>query len=327
MKRFKHIDATSIEEAVSLLQGSKGPAYVIAGGSDLLGCLKDNLWMEYPEAVINLKTIPNLNTISVDEEGLQIGALVTLTTIADSDTVKDSWPGLAEAARRTASPLLRNIGTIAGNICQENRCWYYRYPDKIGGRIDCVRKGGKRCLAVPGDHRYHSIFGAVNKCIAVNPSDTAPALIALNATIRTTKRDIPVDEFFSAELGAQSTVLDRDEIVTGIIVPNPEQGSTSAFRKIAHRKSIDFAMVNCAVSLTIFDGNVASARICLNGVHNNPRRCEEAEAALAGRPLSEQAARQAGELSLAEAKPLLQNGFKVQLAKAIIMDTLMDCVS
>ncbi|MBI9080228.1 MAG: xanthine dehydrogenase family protein subunit M [Pseudodesulfovibrio sp.] len=326
MKSFKHIDAASVEEAVSLLQESEGPAYVIAGGSDLLGCLKDNLWMEYPKAIVNLKTIPGLDTISVDEDGLHIGALVTLTKIAESETVKEFWPGLAEAARRTASPLLRNIGTIAGNICQENRCWYYRYPDKIGGRIDCVRKGGKRCLAVPGDHRYHSIFGAVNKCIAVNPSDTAPALIALDATIKTTKRTIPIDEFFSAGMGAQSTTLDRDEIVTEILVPRPAQEWTNAFRKIAFRKSIDFALVNCAAALTFADGKVTSARICLNGVHNNPRRCVESEAALIGKPLNEATAQEAGELAVAEAKPLLQNGFKVPMAKTIVIDTLMDCV-
>jgi len=326
MKRFNHYDAASVEEAVSLLQESEGPAYVIAGGSDLMGCLKDNLWMEAPERVINLKTIPGLKDIRVENDGLHIGAMVTLTEIAESDTVKELWPGLAEAARRTASPLLRNMGTVAGNICQENRCWYYRYPDKIGGRIDCVRKGGKRCLAVPGDHRFHSIFGAVKKCIAVNPSDTAPAFVALNATIKTTKRDIPVDEFFTAEMGAQSTILDHDEIVTEIIVPAPEAGPTNAFRKIAYRKSIDFALVNCAASVAITDGKVSSARICLNGVHNNPHRCEEAEALLLGKELTDQLAQEAGELAIATAKPLLQNGFKVQMAKTIVSDTLIDCV-
>lgn len=327
MNRFKHINASTLENAVSHLQESQGPAYVIAGGSDLLGCLKDNLWMEPVETVINLKTIPGLKEIRVDDTGLRLGALVTLTEVADSDIVKEHWPALAEAARRTASPVLRNIGTIAGNICQENRCWYYRYPDKIGGRIDCVRKGGKRCLAMAGDHRYHSIFGQVNKCIAVNPSDTAPALIALNATVKTTKRDIPIDSFFSAEMGAQSTVLDRDEIVTEIVVPNPERGTSSAFKKTAFRKSVDFALVNCAAAVTVVADKVVSARICLNGVHNNPRRCKEVEALLVGKLLTEKLAEAAGELAVAEAKPLLQNGFKVPMTKTIVIDTLMACHS
>lgn len=322
MKRFNHYDAGSIKEAVKLLNESEGPAYVIAGGSDLMGCLKDNLWMEAPERVVNLKTIPGLKEITVKDGALHIGAMVTLTELAESDTVKEQWPGLAEAARRTASPLLRNMGTVAGNICQENRCWYYRYPDKIGGRIDCVRKGGKRCLAVPGDHRFHSIFGQIKKCIAVNPSDTAPAFVALNATIKTTKRDIPIDEFFSAEMGAQSTILDRDEIVIEIVVPATDP--TNAFRKIAYRKSIDFALVNCAASLTIEGGKVTAARICLNGVHNNPRRCETSEELLIGKELTEELAQEAGELAVAEAKPLFQNVYKVQMAKTIVADTLMD---
>ena len=325
MKRFNHFDASSVEEAVSLLQEYKDSSYVIAGGSDLMGCLKDHLWMEYPEAIVNLKTIPGLNEIKVEEDGLHLGALVTLTELSESAQVKETWPGLAEAARRTASPLLRNMGTLAGNICQENRCWYYRYPDKIGGRIDCVRKGGKRCLAVPGDHRFHSIFGAINKCIAVNPSDTAPAFAALNAVIKTTKREIPIDEFFSAENGAGSTVLERDEIVTEIFVPRPAAGSKSAFMKIAYRKSIDFAMVNCAAAITTTEGKISAARICLNGVHNNPRRCEASEEALIGKELTEDIAAQAGELAVAEAKPLLQNIYKVQMTKTIVSDTLMEC--
>ncbi|MDD3066539.1 MAG: FAD binding domain-containing protein [Candidatus Gracilibacteria bacterium] len=269
MKRFKHLQAASVEDAVAALK-EYGSAHVIAGGSDLMGCLKDNLWMESPEAIINLKTIPGLDEIRKEDDGLHLGALVTLTRIAESYTVRSGWPGLAEAARKTGSPLLRNMGTIAGNICQQNRCWYFRYPDKIGGRIDCVRKGGKRCLAVPGDHRYHSIFGAVNKCIAVNPSDTAPALVALNAQVETSRRTIPIDAFFSAERGAASTVLEHDEIVTAIFVPQQEEGARSAFRKVAMRKSIDFALVNCAVALVLDGGVVKSVRICLNGVHNNP---------------------------------------------------------
>lgn len=326
MKRFNHFDASSVEEAVSLLREYKDSSYVIAGGSDLMGCLKDNLWMEYPEAIVNLKTIPGLKEIKEEQDGLHLGALVTLTELSESATVKKTWPGLAEAARRTASPLLRNMGTLAGNICQENRCWYYRYPDKIGGRIDCVRKGGKRCLAVPGDHRFHSIFGAVNKCIAVNPSDTAPAYVALDAVIKTTKREIPIDEFFSAENGAGSTILERDEIVTEIFVPRPAKEAKSAFIKIAYRKSIDFAMVNCAAALTIEDGKISAARICLNGVHNNPRRCETAEAALIGKELTEEIAQKAGELAVATAKPLLQNIYKVQMTKTIVADTLMECI-
>ncbi len=326
MKRFDHMNATSIENAVSLLQEAQGPAYVIAGGSDLLGALKDNLWMQAPERIVNLKTIPDLSYIKNGNDGLHIGALTTLTEIAESTIVRESWPALAEAARRTASPILRNIGTIAGNICQENRCWYYRYPDKLGGRIDCVRKGGKTCLAVLGDHRYHSIFGAVNKCIAVNPSDTAPALIVLQAVVHTSKREIAIDDFFSASMGAGSTILDRDEIVTKIFVPHTK-GTKNIFNKIAFRKSIDFALVNCAISLDLNGKTVQSARICLNGVYNNPKRLFEVEEMLTGKELTVELAEEAGKQSMAQAKSLFQNGYKVQIASTLVADTLMDCLN
>jgi len=324
MKRFKHLEAASVEEAVAALK-EYGSAHVMAGGSDLMGCLKDNLWMESPEAVINLKTIPGLDEIRREDGGLRLGALTTLTRIAESATVREGWPCLAEAARKTGSPLLRNMGTIAGNICQQNRCWYFRYPDKLGGRIDCVRKGGKRCLAVPGDHRYHSIFGAVKKCIAVNPSDTAPALVALDALVVTDRRSIPIDAFFSAERGAVSTVLEHDEIVTSIFVPNQAAGTRGAFRKVALRKSIDFALVNCAAVVTLENGVVQAARVCLNGVHNNPYRCTASEEYLAGKALTQEAATEAGRLAVAAAKPLMLNAYKVPMAGTTVADTLMDC--
>ncbi len=321
MKRFTHIQAESLDHAVQCLQEYKDSSFVVAGGSDLMGCLKDSLWMQYPEAVINLKSIEGLNYIKVEDSVLEIGGLTTLSEIAESSVVKDFAPALAEAARKTASPLLRNIGTIAGNICQENRCWYYRYPNKLGGRIECVRKGGKRCLAVPGEHRYHSIFGAVKGCIAVNPSDTAPALIALKANIKTTKRVIPADEFFSASNGQGSTVLDRDEIVVSISIA--ERFSRSIFQKIALRKSIDFAILNCAIAVKESAGKVQEIRICLNGVHNNPRRCVEVEEALIGESLTENVVKEVCELVTKDAKPLIQNIYKVQMAKTIVNDCLL----
>ena len=323
MKRFTHINATSAEHAVSCLQEYKDSSYVIAGGSDLLGCLKDNLWMQTPEAIVNLKTIEGLSYIKEEGSTLHIGALTTLTEVAESSIVKKLAPALAEAARRTASPLLRNMGTLGGNICQENRCWYYRYPSKLGGRIDCVRKGGTKCFAVIGEHRYHSIFGAVNKCIAVNPSDTAPALIALNATIKTTKRTIAIDEFFSAAHGAGSTILDRDEIVREILVPVAAKSAVSAFKKIAFRKSIDFALVTCAIALEKDADKITAVRICLNGVYNNPMRSQEAEEFLLGKVLTEDIAKEAGEIALQNAKSLFQNIYKVQLAKTLVADTLL----
>lgn len=324
MRRFEHLNAKTVKEAVAQLNKYNGAAKVIAGGTDLLGALRDGIWPDYPEMIINLKSIAGLIYIKEGTKELKIGALTTLTDIAESALVKKNCTALANAARRTASPLLRNLGTLAGNICQENRCWYFRYPDKLGGRIDCARKGGKKCPAVQGDNRYHSIFGAVNKCIAVNPSDTAPALMALAAKIKTTKRKIDVDEFFTAQNGMKSTILDNDEIVIEIQIPQSEPGTKTAFQKIALRKTIDFAIANCAVSITVSGSSVSAARICLNGVYNNPYRATEAEAVLTGHPIDEASARQAGEAAVAAAKPLPMNRYKVQMAKTLVVDTILE---
>lgn len=335
MLAFTHIEAQSVEDAVECLQKYDGKACLMAGGTDLLGCLKDRLWMEYPEAVVDLKKIPALKNIEEHDGGVRVGALATLTEVFESPLIVEAYPALAQAARKTASPLLRNMGTLGGNICQENRCWYYRYPDKLGGRVPCVRKGGTKCYAIPGDSRYHSIFGAVKKCVAVNPSDTAAALMALEAVIVTTTRTIPVTEFFSAEYGKQSTVLNVDEIVLAIDLPaktrsavaNGEEKTYSSFRKLAFRQSIDFALVNCSVCLTMNGKTVESARICLNGVYNEPLRMSEAEAFLQGKSVSAALAEETGELALAKAKPLLANYFKVNMAKALVHDCLLDCFS
>lgn len=333
METFDHIQAATVDEVVRGLRQYGGAACVCAGGSDLMGCLKDRLWLKYPRAVIDLKRVEGLAGMEEHDGGLRIGAATTLTAVAESPAVRALYPGLAEAARRTASPLLRNMGTLGGNICQQNRCWYYRYPDKLGGRIPCVRKGGDKCYAVPGDSRYHSIFGAVNKCIAVNPGDTAPALIALDATVVTSQRRLPAQDFFSAEHGQQSTVLGPDEIVVAVELPartasaatDGAARSVSAFRKVAFRQSIDFALVNCAAWVRLEGGVVADARVCLNAVYNNPLRAPAAEEALRGGPLTEESAGQAAEAALAGAKPLLSNYFKVPMAQATVADCLLDC--
>lgn len=325
MKRFEHVNASTVEDAVSILKHYQGKARVIAGGTDLLSGLKDEIWPQGPQVIVNLKTISGLRYLKAGPKGLKIGALTTLTEIAESSLVREKYTALHQAALLAASPLLRNLGTIAGNICQENRCWYYRYPKKLGGRMDCIRKGGQKCLAAAGDHRYHSIFGAVDKCIAVNPSDTAPALVVLGAKIKTSKRLITIEEFFSAKNEMKSTILEDDEILTEIQLPQIPKGMRSAFKKIALRKTIDFAIVNCAVALTTGRKKVSSARICLNAVHNNPYRSLEGENVLVGKALDDQNAQAAGAAAVLKAKPLKQNKYKVQMVKTLVRDTIMSC--
>ncbi len=314
MKRFSHINATTIDEAVSALE--KGRARVIAGGTDLLGLLKDNVLPDYPETVINIKTIPGMNFVSEEKGLLRIGALTLLDDIARNKTIQQEYAALAEAAARAAHPHIREMGTIAGNLCQLPRCWYFRLRNN---RFFCRRKGGKVCPAITGDARYHSIFGGIKGCIAVNPSDLAPALIALEAKIKTTKRLVEAESFFSVE-GYGTTILDANEIVTEIQLPAHDTLARSAFIKYALRKSIDFAIVNCAVLI-----GPTTARICLNAVSNNPYRPVAAEQVVVGKPIDEAVAEAAGAAALAGAKPLASNTYKTQIAKTLVRRAVLAC--
>jgi xanthine dehydrogenase YagS FAD-binding subunit len=323
MKRFAHVNALTIDEAVSTLKRYGGKAEVIAGGTDLLGKMKDRILPAYPEALINLKSIAGLDFIKEEGGVLKIGALTRLEDIAIDSTVKEKYGALAEAAHRTASPHLREMGTLGGNICQDIRCWYYRNPNN---RFPCLRKGGGRCYAIEGDNRYHSIFGgSVEKgCYAVHPSDMAPALIALDARIKTSKRTIDAEDFFQVEV-IRTTVLDDDEIVTEIHVPALPEGASSAFLKFASRKTIDFAIVNCAAMIRKRGGEVSGARICLSAVYVNPYRAVKAEEAIVGKAINEASAEAAGEAAVSEAEPMSHNAYKVQIAKIMVKRTILAC--
>jgi xanthine dehydrogenase YagS FAD-binding subunit len=321
MRNFTHINATTLDEAVTVLARYGKKAAIIAGGTDLLGKMKDEILPWYPEALVNIKTIAGLDYIRRDGNSLAIGSLTRLEDIATNDTVRSEYPALAEAARRTASTHLREMGTIGGNICQDIRCWYYRNPNN---RFPCLRKGGGRCYAIEGDNRYHSIFGgSVEKgCYAVHPSDTAPALIALDATIRTTKRSVKAEDFFEVSV-TKTTVLEANEIVTEIHIP-PSQGK-SAFLKFALRKAIDFPIVNCAAMISVCEGKVTSARICLNGVYVKPYRAVKAEQTLTGNRVTEETAEAAGTACVSDARPMSHNAYMVPVAKAYVKRTILAC--
>ena len=316
LKKFAHVNAKTIDEAASLLQA--GHAAVLSGGTDLLGTLRFEVLPTYPEVLVNLKTIPGMEYIKEEGGMLKIGAQTRLEDIAKSALVQKKYTALAEGAHRTATPHIREMGTISGNICQMNRCWYFRNPDN---RFDCIRKGGKTCYAMVGDNRYHSIFGAVKMCLAVNPSDTAPALVALNAKIKTNKRLIEAENFWEMTVPG-STILAADEIVTEIQVPTPAAGCKSAFIKFAIRKSIDFPIVNCAAMI----GN-GEARICLNAVYNKPYRALKAEEAIKGKTIDEANADAAGAAAVASAKALPgdRNKWKIPIAKTMVKRAILAC--
>lgn len=316
LKKFSHVNVSTVDEAASILKEEK--ASIIAGGTDILGTMRFEILPDYPEVLVNLKSIPDLDYIKEEGSALKIGALTRLEDIAKSDMVKSKYTALAEAAHRTASPHIREMGTIGGNICQLTRCWYFRNPDN---RFDCIRKGGKKCYAITGENRYHSIFGAVKGCVAVNPSDTAPALVAMNAKIKTNKRLIESEKFWDM-VKPGSTILEPGEIVTEIQVPKPARGVKSSFIKFAIRSSIDFPIVNCAAMIGKGD-----ARICLNAVHNRPYRVSDAEDLIKGKFINEKNADAAGAAAVTKAKTLPgdRNKWKIQIARTMVKRAILGC--
>lgn len=322
MKSFKHIDVKTVREACALLGKHKGKARMIAGGTDLLGILKDKILPSYPEVIINIKAIPKLGDMKEDQHGLRIGALTTLSEIAKSPLIKEKYKVIAEAADAVGSPQIRNVATLAGNLCQDVRCWYYRYPHHIGGRILCLRKGSGRCLALSGDNRYHAILEG-KRCFAVCPSDTAVALTSLDAKISIAgirkSRIVPVRNFFTT-LG---NVLKLGEMITEIQVPRPLMKTKQTFLKLTLRKPIDFAVVSVASVLYLEDGICAGANIAIGAVAPVPIQAARAEQIIKGRAITPDAAAKAAEAAVAGAKPLSMNAYKVEMTKTLVKRAIL----
>lgn len=309
MRKFTHLQASTIKEASQ--NGARGNAMVIAGGTDLLGTLKDEILPVYPSVIIDLKTIEGLDKIEEEGDSLLIGAMAKLADIASDETVKKHCQALAEASGKVASPTIRNMATLGGNICQMHRCWYFRTPDD---RFHCSRKGGSTCPAYLGDNRYHSIFGIQNGCIAASSHDTAPALIALGATVITSKREILAEGFFAAN-GFKSCILEDGEIVTHVRVPKSKK---SVFEKFALRKSIDFPIVNCGAAYD--DGG--KVRVVMGGVYPAPLRLTAAEKAVE-KGITEETAAKAADDAMADAVPLSGNAYKIEIARTMVKRTLL----
>ncbi len=322
MRAFNHMNAASLEEASAAL---KQPGSVaMAGGGDLLGALKDDIFETYPKLVVNLKTIPGLDRIEIRDGYLCLGALCMLGDLSRDETVRRAAPAVAEAAAKCASPALRENTTLGGNLCQQPRCWYFR---KLGNRFDCARKGGGKCFAFTGDNRYHSCFGAASfegcdgkkkACLAVNQAELAPPLLALEALVVTTERTVPIGEFFSVGV-LRSTVLEPGELVTEVRIPLPEEGTRMAYKRFSFRKSIDFPVVNLAIVRTP-GGQI---RIALGGVAPTPMRAEAAEGLLAGKALTPELAEAAGKAAVRGAKPTEANAYKLQLVKTLVKRELL----
>ncbi|MBU5613841.1 FAD binding domain-containing protein [Geomonas azotofigens] len=321
MRNFEHLQATSIAGAVAALTRFGGKARLNAGGTDLFGLLKDQYLPGFPDSIINIKGIQGLDAIGEERGTVTVGALAKLSELSRSHLLAERFPALVQAAGAVASPQIRNVATVGGNLCQDVRCAYYRYPSHVGGAIGCARKGNGPCLAVRGDNRYHAVLGG-RKCYAVCPSDTAVALAALDASLVVAgpegERRIGVAEFYTP-LGNR---LERGEMVVRIEIPTsslPHQ----RFAKFALRRPIDFAIVSVAVAASVTDGVCTEARIALGAVAPGPVRAGEAESFLRGKRLTPEHATRAAELALSGAKPLSRNGYKVAIAKTLVKRALL----
>jgi xanthine dehydrogenase YagS FAD-binding subunit len=289
----------------------------MAGGMDTFDWLKDRI--RKPKVVVDLGMIPDLRGIKDSGGGLEIGAMTTLTTIANDAMVKERFPLLAEAALIVASPQIRNQGTLGGNIAQDARCWYYRagWP--------CYRAGGNICYADTPTalNREHAIFNA-DRCVAVNPSDTAPALMALDASFviknGDNERVVPAEEFF---IGpgidiTRLTLLEPGDLLTAIRLPATFAGKGHYFEKVRDRMVWDFALVNIAAAMDVSGSTINNARMVVNGVAATPYRLHNVEAFIKGKPRDKATADQAADMAVDGAVTLRHNAYKVPLMKALV---------
>jgi xanthine dehydrogenase YagS FAD-binding subunit len=330
MKGFDLHEPTTLTEAVGLLDRLGGAGKVLAGGSDIVGgIMKD--WvtgkgMPLPSALVDITTIPELSGIKNAASGITIGAATTLTDIVESTDVQQTIPLLSEAAKTIASPLIRNFGTLGGNINQRPRCWFFRGED-----FNCYKKGGDFCYSVTGDNTYHAIIGG-ELCYIVHPSDTSTALLALNATARITgpsgTRDVAFDTYFHGprEDVLTENILKPNELLTEVTVPTPAAGTKMAWTKLKDRQVYDFAVVSVAAAFTVdAAGKWSDGRIVLGGVAPVPYRAAVVESALKGQDVRA-AARQAAAQIRTVARPMSLNAYKVDIAQNLIERTLLQAL-
>jgi len=335
MRAFSNANPKSIRDAVSLLsqaQQQGRSASIVGGGSDLLGMVKEHL--VEPDVLVNLKAIHGLDHIEEHHGGVRIGGLTTLDAISRDERIRKEYTVLAEAADKVGTPQIRNAGTLAGNVSQRPWCWYFR------NGFPCFKNGGKTCFSVAGENQFHAIFGGGPSYI-VHPSDTAPALVALDAKFHIAgpsgERVLPASEFFQLPRvdASRENVLAKDEILTAVELPASRTGHRSTYNKVLDRESWTHAVVSVAMVLELGSGVFASgpnerkiaicrsARVVLGGVAPIPWRLPKVEAMLTGQRITPELAAQAGEAAIEGAHPLAKNKYKLPLTKAVVKRTLL----
>ncbi len=327
MKTFSNSNARDFQHAVSVAQQTRQDgraASFVGGGSDLLALVKERILT--PDVLVNLKTIKGLDQVRTaggGVNGVNIGGLITLDTLSRNDVIRRQYTVLAEAAETVATPQIRNVGTLAGNVCQRPWCWYFR------NGFPCYKNGGNTCFSFGGENQFHAIFGGGPSYI-VHPSDTAVALLALDAKFRVVspsgERTLAAAEFFALpqQNPARENVLANDEALAEVMVPAPRAGTRSTYHKIMDREAWTHAVVSAAIVLEMDRQICRSARVVLGGVAPIPWRLPKVEQMLAGQRIDETLAAAAAEAALEGAKPLAKNAYKVPLTKGVVRRTLLE---
>ena len=322
MKAFTNATPKDLTHALTLVSQARSAGRstaVAGGGSDLLGLMKERLVT--PDVLVHLGAIKGLDRVQRENGGVTIGGLITLDALGQDPVVRRQYAVLAEAAEGVATPQIRNVATLAGNVCQRPWCWYYR------NGFDCLKNGGTVCYSASGENQFHAIFGGGPSYI-VHPSDTAAALVALDAKFRVVstagERVVPAAEFFTLPTvdASRENVLKDDEVLASVTLPAAGPNIRSTYHKVLDREAWTHAVVSCAVVLDM-DGQICrSARIVLGGVAPIPWRLPEVERMLAGKRITPELAAQAGEAAVVGARPLAKNSYKVPMTRAMVMRTL-----
>lgn len=322
MKNFAYYRPTTAEQAVGLLDAAWGTSELLAGGTDLHDLQKE--YVAQPEKVVSVTAIKALNGISTSPNGTVLGAAVKLADIAEHADLRKTYPALTTAAGAIGGPQIRNMGTLGGNLCQRNRCWYFRDE-----HVDCLLKGGDKCFALDGDNRYHAVFAQGHKCVIVNPSTLAPVLITLDATAEVVgpkaKRKVDIAEFFQAPTSPtqREHVLTSNELVASVVIPTSSASLKNASYEVRHKVSYDWPLVQAAVAFRLDGGKAKDVRIVLGHVAPTPHAATEAAKGLEGKEVTEATATAAGKAAAQGAKPLSGTGYKVQLIEVAVKRALL----
>ena len=324
MKSFVNVNARDLAHAVaasSTAHAERREASFAGGGSDLLALVKERIVA--PDVIVNLKTAKGLDQVATSRDGVRIGALMTLDAVSRHQTIRRDHAVLAEAAGSVATPQIRNAATIGGNVCQRPWCWYFR------NGFPCLKNGGTTCFSATGENQFHAIFGGGPSYI-VHPSDTAPALVALDATFRVVgpagERMVPASEFFvlPREDAKRENALGPDEVLASVQIPAARPGTRSTYHKILDREAWTHAVVSAAMVLEMDGAVCRRARIVLGGVAPIPWRVPDAEGLLAGQRITPDLAAKVGEAAVAGARPLAKNAYKVPLTRNMVRRTLVE---